>query len=101
MPNYRRADIDGGTYFFAVDTLSRQTFLLDDDVRAALREGIALVRQSHSFTVNARVLLPDHLHCIWTLPPRDRDFSTRWQVIKRTVTQRCGARLNRSDLMTE
>ncbi len=100
MPNYRRANIDGGTYFFTVNTLSRQTFLLDDDVRAALREGIALVRLSHPFAVNAWVLLPDHLHCIWTLPPNDRDFSTRWRVIKRTVTQRCGARLNRLDLMT-
>ncbi len=100
MPNYRRANIDGGMYFFTVNTLSRQTFLLDDDVRAALREGIALVRQSHPFTVNAWVLLPDHLHCIWTLPSDDRDFSTRWRVIKRTVTQRCGARLNRADLMT-
>ena len=100
MPNYRRANIDGGTYFFTVSTLSRQTFLLDDDVRAALREGIAMVRQSHPFTVNAWVLLPDHLHCIWTLPSDDRDFSARWRVIKRTVTQRRGARLNRPDLMT-
>jgi len=65
-----------------------------------LREGIALVRQSHPFTVNAWVLLPDHLHCIWTLPSDDRDFSARWRVIKRTVTQRRGARLNRPDLMT-
>ena len=100
MSNYRRANIHGGTYFFTVTTLNRQTFLLDDDVRAALREGIALVRLSHPFTVNAWVLLPDHLHCIWTLPPNDRDFSTRWRVIKRTVTQRCGGRLHRPDLLT-
>lgn len=100
MPNYRRVNIGGGTYFFTVNTLNCQTFLLDDDVRAALREGIALVRQSYHFAVNAWVLLPDHLHCIWTLPSDDRDFSTRWRVIKRTVTQRCGARLNRPDLMT-
>jgi putative transposase len=100
MPNYRRANIGGGTYFFTVNTLNRQTFLLNDDVRAALREGIALVRQSYPFTVNAWVLLPDHLHCIWTLPSDDRDFSTRWRVIKRTVTQRCGTPLNRPDLMT-
>jgi putative transposase len=100
MPNYRRANISGGTYFFTVNTLNRQAFLLDDDVRAALREGITLVRQSHPFTVNAWVLLPDHLHCIWTLPLNDCDFSTRWRVIKRTVTQRCGTRLNRPELMT-
>ena len=100
MPNYRRANINGGTYFFTVTTRNRQTFLLDYDVRAASREGIALERQSHPFTVNAWVLLPDHLHCIWTLPPNDRDFSTRWRVIKRTVTQRCGARLHRPELLT-
>jgi len=100
MPNYRRADISGGTYFFTVNTLNHQTFLLDKEIRAALREGITLVRQSHPFAVDAWVLLPDHLHCIWTLPLDDRDFSTRWQVIKRTVTQRCGARLHRPDLLT-
>lgn len=99
MPNYRRANIDGVTYFFTVNTLKRQTFLLDDDVRAALREGIALVRQSYPFIIDAWVLLPDHLHCLWTLPPDDGDFSARWRVIKRTVTQRCGARLHRPDLV--
>jgi len=46
MSTYRRADIDGGMYFFTVNTLNRQAFLLDDDVRAALREGITLVRQA-------------------------------------------------------
>jgi len=99
MPNYRRANVDGGTYFFTVNTLNRQTFLLDDDVRTALREGIALVRQSYPFTIDAWVLLPDHLHCLWTLPPDDGDFSARWRVIKRTVTQRCGVRLHRPDLL--
>src|SRR3989337_3250362 len=101
MPNYRRATIGGGTYFFTVNTLSRQTFLLDDDVRAALREGIALVRQSHPFTVNAWVLLPDHLHCIWTLPSDDSDFGVRWAMIKRHVTKQCGPLLFSEDLMND
>jgi putative transposase len=100
MPNYRRAHIRGGTYFFTVNTLNRQTLLLDATVRDALRAGINRVRESYSFTIEAWVLLSDHLHCLWTLPPDDRDFSTRWRVIKRTVTQRCGDRLQRPEMMT-
>lgn len=53
MSNYRRTYINGGTYFFTVNALNKQTFLLDEDVRAALREGIALVRQSWPFTIDA------------------------------------------------
>jgi len=101
MSNYRRANTPGGTYFFTVNTLGRQRFLTDVDVRRALREGIALARRMKPFTINGWVLLPDHLHCIWTLPPHDADFSSRWSIIKRTVTQRCAARLNRLELLTE
>jgi putative transposase len=31
--------------------------------------------------------LPDHLHCIWTLPPNDTDFATRWRLIKTWFTK--------------
>jgi putative transposase len=99
-PNYRRARIDGGTYFFTVTTFRRQPFLTDADVRAALRAGIARVRTTHPFIIGAWALLPDHMHAVWTLPPNDRDFSTRWRVIKRTVTQQCRARLHRPEWMT-
>ena len=27
-------------------------------------------------------MLPDHLHCVWTLPAGDADFPTRWRLIK-------------------
>lgn len=37
----------------------------------------------------AAVVLPDHLHCIWTLPPEDHDFSTRWRLIKTWFTKHC------------
>lgn len=100
MPNYRRAHIRGGTYFFTVNTLNRQTFLLDDAIWDALRAGINLVRESYPFTIEAWVLLPDHLHCLWTLPTDDQGFSTRWLVIKRTVTQRCGDPLHCPELLT-
>jgi len=28
------------------------------------------------------VVLPDHIHAIWTLPPGEADFSLRWRLIK-------------------
>lgn len=100
MPNYRRANAGGGCYFFTVNTLHRQSFLVDGDVRTALRGAIESVRLTLPFTIDAWVLLPDHLHCLWTLPEGDADFATRWRFIKTRVTQRCGARLARYEYMT-
>jgi putative transposase len=88
MPDYRRAHVPGGTYFFTVNTYRRQTFLTDVDVRSALREAIGTLRSTHPFVIEAWVLLPDHMHALWTLPPGDEDFSHRWRVIKRMVKQR-------------
>jgi putative transposase len=97
MSNYRRVYLPGGIYFFTVATFRRQRFLTDNDVRAALREGIQFTRQTKPFEIVAWVLLPDHLHCILRLPPDDTDFSSRWSIIKRIVTQRCGELLNRPE----
>jgi len=77
MPNYRRANAKGGTYFFTVVTYRRQKFLCDENVRNALRTGIRNTQTTHLFTIDAWVLLPDHLHCIWTLPPNDANFGLR------------------------
>jgi putative transposase len=90
MPEYRRIKVKGGTYFFTVVTFGRQPILTNDHVRTALREGIQEVRQSLSFTIEALVLLPDHLHTIWTLPENDDNFAARWAIIKRIVSKRCG-----------
>ena len=98
MSNYRRANIRGGTYFFTVNTLYRMPILTEAPVRAALRDAIAQTRLSHPFTIGAWVLMPDHLHCIWTLPPGDADFSVRWSMIKRLVSQRCEAEYGVADL---
>ena len=99
MPDYRRTHVPGGTYFFTVNTYRRQTFLTDVHVRSALREAIGTLRLTHPFVIEAWVLLPDHTHALWTLPPGDEDFSYRWRVIKRMVTQRCQTRLNRPEWM--
>jgi putative transposase len=91
MPNnYRRANIAGGTYFFTVNTLRRLPVLTEVPVREALREAIRHTRLTAPFDIDAWVLLPDHLHCIWTLPQGDAAFSMRWSKIKRYVSQRCG-----------
>ncbi len=101
MPNYRRANAKGGTYFFTVVTYRRQGFLCDENVRHALRNGIQNTRAIHPFEINGWVLLPDHLHCIWTLPPDDADFGVRWAMIKRFVTKQCGSSLRREDWMND
>jgi putative transposase len=56
----------------------RQAILCHDDIRTALRSGIMETRKTHPFKVDAWVLMPDHLHCIWTLPENDINFSTRY-----------------------
>ncbi len=101
MSHYRRANTPGATYFFTVITYRRRQILCDPDVRIALREAIARVRNQYPFRINGWVLLPDHLHAIWTLPPGDARFALRWQQIKRWVTLRCGEQLHRAAWMTE
>jgi len=59
------------------------------------------VQKNHPFVIDAWVVLPDHLHCIWTLPPDDANFGKRWAMIKRFVTKQCGPDLQRNDWMNE
>jgi len=87
---YRRSDVAGGTYFFTVNLADRLSHLLVehiDDLRAAVR----ITNQRHPFEIVAWVVLPEHMHAVWTLPDDDRDFSGRWSLIKsgfsRTVAQ--------------
>jgi putative transposase len=54
-----------------------------DELRRAFRE----TRKHHPFTADAVVVLPDHLHAIWTLPEGDKDFATRWRLIKSTFSR--------------
>ena len=81
MPNYRRAFVPGGCWFFTVNLLDRRKTLLVDQIET-LRRAVAATRQSYAFTIDAFVVLPDHLHAVWSLPAGDSDFSTRWRLIK-------------------
>ena len=87
MPRYRRAT--GSTFFFTLVTYRRRPILCADIMRHAMRDAIAAVRAVRPFSVDAWVLLPDHMHCIWTLPDDDGDYSTRWARIKRSVSRDC------------
>lgn len=100
MSHYRRANIAGATYFFTVVAYRRHPILCDPLMRAALRHAIQTIRARHPFTVDAWVLLPDHLHCLWSLPPEDADFAKRWKLIKQSVSRACAAVYHRADWMT-
>lgn len=99
MVAYRRNFVAGGTYFFTVTLRDRRSPLLVErieDLRAAYHR----VRCERPFTTDAIVVLPDHLHCIWTLPPGDADYAGRWKAIKARFTSACrraGVALTRDD----
>ncbi len=82
MPEYRRLFIPGGTYFFTVVTQDRRPILTTDTARACLRTAIRTVRKKQPFGLLAIVLLPDHLHTVWALPPGDERYPLRWAQIK-------------------
>ncbi|MGR8980242.1 MAG: REP-associated tyrosine transposase [Gammaproteobacteria bacterium] len=81
MTDYRRYRIKGGTYFFTAALYDRRKALLTENINA-LRGAFAQVKAAHPFQIDAIVVLPEHLHCIWTLPEGDDDFSMRWRQIK-------------------
>lgn len=100
MSRYRRDNTFGATWFFTVVTCNRQRILCDEPVRVALRTAIADTRINWPFAIDAWVLLPDHLHCIWTLPPNDGDFATRWNLIKRRTSRALESSYFSGNLMT-
>ncbi|HYQ91201.1 MAG TPA: transposase [Candidatus Competibacteraceae bacterium] len=78
---YRRCDISGGTYFFTVNLAERSSGLLVEQIDT-LRDAVRTVKQRHPFDIEAMVILPDHLHAVWSLPEGDADYPTRWLLIK-------------------
>lgn len=86
MSNYRRNRIPGGTYFFTVNLFDRQSRLLVDHINE-FREAVRITRQRRWFYIDAWVVLPEHLHCIWTLPPDDDNYPDRWRSIKKAFSK--------------
>ena len=81
MSRYRRARIEGGTFFFTLTLADRSSDLLVKKIDR-LRHVYRSVQERRSFETVAICILPDHLHAIWSLPPGDADFATRWGLIK-------------------
>jgi putative transposase len=81
MTNYRRNFLSGGSFFFTVNLADRRLRLLTAHV-GTLRRAFRDVRRRHPFDLQAIVVLPDHLHAVWTLPEGDSDFALRWRLIK-------------------
>jgi putative transposase len=79
MPNYKRSHY-GRTYFFTVVTYNRTPIFRDEEGIDLLRSVIRDVRAARPFDIDAMVVLPDHLHCVWTLPEVDVDYSKRWGI---------------------
>lgn len=79
---YRRVRVAGGCYFFTVALADRKSDLLIAHIDL-LRTAVKTVKDQHPFTIDAMVVLPEHLHCLWTLPEGDDNYSARWMLIKR------------------
>ena len=86
MPNYIRPRLSGATIFFTVCLADRGSSTLVEHI-AALRAVVRITRRERPFHIDAWVVLPDHLHAVWTLPEGDADFSTRWRIIKSRFTR--------------
>lgn len=95
MTNYRRIRRPGATYFFTVNLADRQATTLVGQIEA-LRSAFAATRSERPFATDAFVVLPDHLHAIWTLPQGDADYSTRWRLIKSRFVREIGGKVPRS-----
>jgi len=87
MPNYRRTYVAGGTYLFTCVTYRRQPILTTALGRRCLRAAIQTVQRDHPFEMVAVVLLPDHLHTLWSLPAGDDRYPLRWMRIKEEFTE--------------
>jgi len=73
-------------YFFTVNLQDRASDLLITHINA-LRAAVRNTRQRQPFHIDAWVVLPDHLHCKWTLPEHDDDYSSRWRAIKKAFSK--------------
>ena len=95
MSNYRRAQVPGACYFFTVVSHGRVPILGTPQAVDRLRASFRQVMAQRPFAVDGMVILPDHLHCLWRLPPGDADYATRWRLIKHHFSVALSAGRNR------
>ena len=82
MRTYLRNRTPAGLYFFTVNLAERHGNTLLTDQVACLREAFRSTLTSHPGVMEAVVILPDHLHCLWQMPEGDDDYAKRWRLIK-------------------
>jgi putative transposase len=68
---YRHDRTPGATYFLSLVTWQRLQLFGWRDNLVKLRVAFCLVRTAHPFRIDTMVVLPDHPHCLWTLPGSD------------------------------
>ena len=96
MPEYRHNRVPGGTYFFTLALANRRSNLLVREI-AALRAAVVRTRLKYPFQIDAWVVLPEHMHAVWTLPDGDAGYSLRWTLIKRWFSAAVPAGETRSE----
>ena len=101
MPEYRRSILPGGTFFFTVVTYHRRKIFSTPLARDLLHAAFEDVKKRYPFTIDAICLLPDHIHCIWTLPEDDSNYSLRWGEIKRVFSKAYLAQVALQDVKSE
>lgn len=84
---YRRSTVPGASYFFTLITYQRRRLFLDQDNVDRWHRAVSKVQYSRAFSIEAEVVMPDHLHVIWTMPEDDSDYATRIRLIKTTFTK--------------
>ena len=82
MTEYRRTYMPGVSWFFTVNLARRKGNHLLVNHIDELRQSFHYIKEKYPYRLDAVVVLPDHLHCIWTLPPNDPNFSMRWNLLK-------------------
>ena len=96
MPNYIRNQKSGAAYFFTINLYDRQSDLLITHINE-LRQAYQKVQQTMSFTTDAIVILPNHIHALWTLPDNDTDYPTRIRLFKSHFTRQLSAHLKHTN----
>ena len=86
MVQYRRNRVSGGTYFFTATLRDRHATTLVEYIDV-LRTATARTLRERPFVIDAMVVLPEHLHVVWTLPSGDADYAGRWRLMKSCFTR--------------
>ena len=85
---YKRVFVPGGTYFFTVVTDMRQPIFSTEDAITVFKNELVKIKKDYPFKIDAMVILPDHVHTIWTLPENDTNYPTRWRLIKANFSRK-------------